>query len=117
MNASASSPILLVDDVSIDENVKNKPRISYFLSLHGKLIHPANPKHRDIRITESSDAGPLFVNKGEAGFYFYNDGAVRKLLDRLCKWDLQSLAGISLPVSSNPKGFWVIDINRIEGSV
>ena len=66
-----------------------------------------------IKITETREHGPLYINKGKESFFIYNDGAVRKLMDVL-KINLTSdLVGKNFRVYNNAKGFWVISIDNL----
>ena len=102
---------LHVRNISFDKNLKNPKCPCYFLCLYGTLHHYNKEYH--IKVTESKKHGPLFLNKGKDGIFFYNDGAVRRLLDKLNFCGPGQLLGSKLPVVTSRKGFWVVDIDKI----
>lgn len=93
----------------------SQARNFHLLCLQGAIL--PNQKlgllRMQLKITESKENGPLYVNRGRTDFFIYNNGAVRKLMDGL-KINLTSeLVGAKLKVFNNEKGFWVIDINSL----
>lgn len=87
----------------------------YLLCLLGKIRQNASEgiPQLNVKITESKDNGPLYVNKGKDSFYIYNNGAIRKMMDALSVNLTSELVGNILRAYNNEKGFWVIDINAI----
>lgn len=99
--------------VKCDSSNGHKP--FYLLCLVGKIkqdISKGIPQ-LNVKITESKDNGPLYVNKGKDSFFIYNNGAVRRMMDALSINLTSELVGKVLKVYNNEKGFWVIDINTL----
>ena len=88
----------------------NKP--FYLLCLIGK-IKSKNLPELNVKITESKNNGPLYVNKGKDSFYIYNNGAIRRMMDELSINLTSELVGKILKAYNNEKGFWVIDITAL----
>ncbi|MDP3765047.1 MAG: hypothetical protein Q8R04_00890 [Nanoarchaeota archaeon] len=87
----------------------------YLLCLVGKINQNASKglPQLNVKITESKDNGPLYVNKGKDSFFIYNNGAVRRMMDALSINLTSELVGKILKVYNNEKGFWVIYINTL----
>lgn len=93
----------------------NEHKPFYLLCLVGKIkqnISKGIPQ-LNVKITESRNNGPLYVNKGKDSFYIYNNGAIRKMMDELSINLTSELIGKILKAYNNEKGFWVIDINSL----
>lgn len=87
----------------------------YLLCLVGKIMQNISKgiPQLNVKITESRNNGPLYVNKGKDSFYIYNNGTVRKMMDTLNINLTTELVNKTLKVYNNEKGFWVIDINAL----
>jgi hypothetical protein len=85
----------------------------YLLCLVGKIKQSIGIPQLNVKITESKDNGPLYVNKGKDSFFIYNNGAVRRMMDALSINLTSELVGKILKAYNNEKGFWVIDINEL----
>ena len=100
----------------VDCKCSNRTNTFHLLCLHGNIL--PNQKlelpRMQVKITESKEMGPLYINKGKNDFFIYNNGAVRKLLDVLNMNFTSELVGEKLKVYNNPKGYWVVDINFIK---
>lgn len=87
----------------------------YFLKVYGVVDAVINKRYinRTIGITESDD-GPLFINKGKKGFFIYRNSALNKLMKTLAIFDVAEFKNKKLPVTSNKKGFWIINSKQIK---
>lgn len=85
----------------------------YLLCLVGR-IKAENLPELNVKITESKQHGPLYVNKGKDNFFIYNNGAIRKMMDMLSINVTSELVGKILKAYNNEKGFWVIDIDALK---
>lgn len=95
--------------------VTNKNKNFHFFQLTGKVNVNTSEGEKKITvdITQSTEM-PLFVNKSGDGFYLYQKGSLKMIMDLLEIDETTEFNEMRIPVICGPKGYWLIDIEALK---